>query len=219
MFTPIPKSFVAIFIIIVVAAPGWLVADELTRQIQESLVQLGYDPGNTDGDASVATAVAIATYQAERNLEVNGEVSPAIAGIMAAEIKKSNAPGAVGNASESATASEPEPEPEPAPEADPKPEPEPVRTAEELRAAQEACLAEKVAAAEKKAKRNQGFGDLLSAVTKTASMTGDSDVAQTAGTVYTANSTAEDLASAAKNLGLSEDEIEACQNPPDEYFD
>jgi peptidoglycan hydrolase-like protein with peptidoglycan-binding domain len=198
-------------------APTWVVADELTQQIQESLVELGYDPGNTDGEASVATAVAIATYQAERELEVTGEVSPVIAGIMAAEIRKENAANEGAPSGETTAAAEPASTPEP--EAEQEPEPEPVVTPEELRAAQQACLSEKIAEAQKKTKRNQGFSDILSAVTKTASMTGDAEVAQTAGTVYTANSTAADLSSAAKNLGLTEDEIEACENPPEEYFD
>lgn len=215
MSTPIPKMLVAAVIVSLMVAAESLVADELIQQIQESLVELGYDPGSTDGEASVATAVAIATYQAERNLEVTGEASPVIAGIMAAEIRKKN--GVVAAGESGAVASVPDAEPEIA--AEPEPEPEPERTPEELQAAQQACLEEKIAEAEKKAKRSQGFGDLLSAVSKTASMTGDTEVATTAGTVYTANSTAADLSSAARNLGITEDEIEACQDPPDEYFD
>jgi peptidoglycan hydrolase-like protein with peptidoglycan-binding domain len=200
----IPKFLVTIVIGALLVAPGWLIADELTQQIQESLVELGYDPGNTDGESSIPTAIAIATYQAERDLEVTGEVSPVIAGIMAAEIRKMNAGSESGE-----VAAAPEMESTPAP----------AWTQEELQAAQEACLEEKIAEAEKKAKRSQGFSDLLNAVSKTASMTGDTEVAQTTGTVYTASSTAEDLSSAAKNLGLTEDDIKACENPPDSYFD
>lgn len=202
-----------VIVALLLAMTGPVVADELTQQIQESLVELGYDPGNTDGEASVATAVAIATYQAERELEVTGEVSPVIAGIMAAEIRKKNGVAPVTESGNVASV------PEPAAKAEPEPDPEPARTEEEIQIAQQACLEERIAEARKKEKRSQGFSDLLSAVTKTASMTGDTDVAQTAGTVYTANSTAEDVSSAAKNLGITEDEIEACQDPPDEYFD
>ena len=214
----IPGTLIAAILALLLAFPGQLVADELTQQVQESLVELGYDPGNTDGEASVATAVAIATYQAERELEVTGEVSPVIAGIMAAEIRKKNGVTAASESGEVAESPEPVAEAEPEPAAEPEPEPEPAKTPEELQAAQQACLEDRMAEARKKAKRNQGFSDLLSAVSQGASMTGDVEVAETAGTVYTANSTAADLSSAAKNLGITEDEIEACQNPPDEYF-
>ena len=44
-------------------------------------------------------------------------------------------------------------------------------------------------------------------------MAGSSDIAKTAGDVYTANSTAEDLTQAAEDLGLTEDDIAACENP------
>ncbi|MDX1406202.1 MAG: hypothetical protein R3192_16805 [Woeseiaceae bacterium] len=82
-----------------------------------------------------------------------------------------------------------------------------------LRAAQQACLEEKMAAAQASAQKKRGFGRLLSAVTRTAVQSGNYDVSRTVGNVYSANATAEDLAAAAKDLGLTEDDVAECQNP------
>ncbi len=170
-------------------------ADELTQRIQQDLVTLGYDPGNVDGELTTNTVIAISQFQAERDMPVTGEVSPLLAGIMAAEItKQSGVKGAAPQASLAAT---------PAPAEDPG----------ALKAAQEACLQQKIQAAQEAQKKKRGFGRLLSAVTRTASRTGNYDLAQTAGDVYSANATADDLAAAAKDLGLTEDEVAACQNP------
>lgn len=84
---------------------------------------------------------------------------------------------------------------------------------DELRRAQQMCLEEKVAAAQAASKKKRGFGRLLSAVTRTATQTGNHDFAQTAGDLYSANATAEDLSAAAKDLGLTEDEVAESQNP------
>ncbi|MEM6579900.1 MAG: peptidoglycan-binding protein [Pseudomonadota bacterium] len=58
----------------------------LTSQVQESLLKLGYDPGNTAGEASTQTVVAISQFQAENGMAVTGEVSPQLAGILAAHV-------------------------------------------------------------------------------------------------------------------------------------
>jgi hypothetical protein len=54
----------------------------------------------------------------------------------------------------------------------------------------------------------------MSAVSRTASQTGNYDIAKTTGDVYNANATAADLSAAAKDLGLTDDDIAECQNPP-----
>jgi hypothetical protein len=82
-----------------------------------------------------------------------------------------------------------------------------------LEKAQQACLQEKMAAAQAAQKKKRGFGSLMKAVARTAGSMGNYDVSKTIGDVYNANATAEDLASAAKDLGLTEDEVAACQNP------
>lgn len=63
-----------------------LMADDLTQSIQNHLQALGYDPGNTDGDASLQTTIAISQFQAEKGLDVTGEVSPQLLGALAAEV-------------------------------------------------------------------------------------------------------------------------------------
>jgi hypothetical protein len=60
----------------------------LTQAVQWNLKSLGYDPGNTDGEASVQTSIAISQFQAEKGLEVTGEVTPQLAGILEAEVEK-----------------------------------------------------------------------------------------------------------------------------------
>jgi peptidoglycan hydrolase-like protein with peptidoglycan-binding domain len=164
-------------------------ADDLTRRIQKDLVALGYDPGNISGEVSTDTTVAIAKYQAEHDMPVTGEVSPLLAGILSAEVDKQRS----GQAVPAATPAAPDPQ--------------------ALQAAQQACLQDKVAAAQASQKKKRGFGHLMSAITRTASRTGNYDLASTAGDVYSAGATVDDLSAAAKDLGLTEDDVEACRNP------
>ena len=87
------------------------------------------------------------------------------------------------------------------------------RSAEELQAAQQACLQEKMQAAQQAQQTKRGFGSLMRGVGRLASQMGDYDLLQTTGDIYQAGATAEDFSQAAKDLGLTEDDIEACQNP------
>ena len=57
--------------------PCLAVADELTQIIQQDLMTLGYDPGSTDGEATVATVIAISKFQSENGLAVTGDVDDA----------------------------------------------------------------------------------------------------------------------------------------------
>lgn len=82
-----------------------------------------------------------------------------------------------------------------------------------LQSARQACLQEKIAAAEAAQKKKRGFGKLLNAAGRVASRFGNQDVAQATSDVYTAGATADDLAGAARDLGLTEDEIAACDHP------
>lgn len=180
----------------VALVPGLAFADDLTKVIQQDLVTLGYDPGNTDGEASTKTVVAISKFQAENNLDVTGEASPQLAGVIKAAINQQNSPAATAQA--------------PATQAPPQ-------DAAALRAAQQACLQEKYAAAQEANKKKRGFASLMRAASRTASRFGGSDTARaisrTAQDVYDINATASDLSSAAKDLGLTEDEVEQCRNP------
>jgi peptidoglycan hydrolase-like protein with peptidoglycan-binding domain len=176
-------------------------ADDLTRTVQKDLVALGYDPGNIQGEASTQTVVAISKFQAEHNLEVTGEVSPQLAGILKAELKKRSQPAA---AKPAAAATAPT-------AASAAPEGGGMTTAQAL------CLQKKVQAREEAQKKKRGFGRLLNAVSRTSSHFGGGglagDVARTSGDVYAANASAEDVQAAARDLGLTEDEVEACRNP------
>ena len=82
-----------------------------------------------------------------------------------------------------------------------------------LRSAQEACLQEQIAAAQEAQKKKRGFGKLFNAVARTATKLGSNKVNEVAWDVYDANATYEDLAGAARDLGLTEDQIAACENP------
>jgi len=84
-------------------------------------------------------------------------------------------------------------------------------TAQDPDAARQACLQEKVRQAQAAQQKKRGVGKLLGAVSRAASMLGEADVARAAGDVYSANATASDLAEAARDLGLSEDEIAECE--------
>jgi peptidoglycan hydrolase-like protein with peptidoglycan-binding domain len=181
--------------VLLLLAPALTLADELTRMIQEDLARLGYEPGPATGEASTETIVAISKFQAEHDLEVSGEVSPQLAGIIKA---------AIDDAGQAAADNAPPPE-------------SAARSAEALQSAQQACLQEKVEKAQAAQKTKRGLGSLMRAVSRTASQVGNNDVAQKVGDttsdVYNANATAADLESAAKDLGLSESDVEACRNP------
>ena len=77
-------------------------------------------------------------------------------------------------------------------------------------AARQACLQEKIREAQAAQQKKRGVGKLLGAVSRAASMLGEADVARAMGDVYSANATAADLAEAARDLGLTEDEIAEC---------
>ena len=166
-------------------------ADDLTMMIEKDLAALGYDTGAVDGEETMETVVAISKFQAENGIEVTGEVTPQLAGILSA---KAANPDLETGAAASAPA---------APTHDPA----------ALQAAQQACLQEKIAAAQQTQKKKRGFGRLLNAVTRTAAQQGNYDLARTTSDIYSASATADDLAAAAKDLGLTDDDVAACQNP------
>lgn len=63
-----------------------LSTDDMLQTVQKHLHALGYDPGNTDGDESFMTTIAISQFQAEKGIEATGEVTPQLLGILAAEV-------------------------------------------------------------------------------------------------------------------------------------
>jgi len=54
--------------------------------VQLHLEALGYDPGNTAGSDALRSKIAISQFQAEKGLEVTGEVSPQLLGTLAVEV-------------------------------------------------------------------------------------------------------------------------------------
>lgn len=169
-------------------------ADELTEIIQKDLVALGYDPGNIGGEMTTDTIVAISKFQTENGMEVTGEASPQLAGVIKAKLKEKNSGGAQAAAA--------------APANDPA----------ALQAAQQSCLEEKIAAVQDSQKKKKGFGSLMRAVTNTAARFGGNSelarqVRETSYDIYNVDATADDWARAAKDLGLSESELEECRNP------
>lgn len=184
-----------------IAAPS-AIADDLTKMIEEKLAALGYDTGEVDGESTTETIVAISQYQAEKGMDVTGEASPQLAGILSADVKAMSAPAPAAAAETEAAAS-----------AEAAADAEAAANAQALQAAQQACLQEKIAAAEQKKKKKKRFGSLLKSVASTATRFGGSDLAKTAGDVYATTSTVEDITATAEALGLTEEDVAACQNP------
>lgn len=63
-----------------------LTTDDMTQSVQLHLQYLGIDPGNTSGELSVDTQIAISEFQATKGLKVTGEVTPQLLGILSAEV-------------------------------------------------------------------------------------------------------------------------------------
>ena len=165
-------------------------ADDMTLMVEQDLDRLGYATGPVDGEETMETVIAISKFQSEANLPVTGEVTPELARALMTQ-KEAPAAGAGTSATATDTAAPQDPA--------------------ALQAAQQTCLQEKMAAAQASQKKKRGFGSLIRAVTRNVGY--DSGVAETMNDVYNANATADDLASAAKDLGLTEDDVAACQNP------
>lgn len=184
----------AILMLTCVIAPAGVFADELTQMIQEDLVTLGYDPGNTDGEGTVQTAVAISKFQAEHDLEVTGEATPQLAGVIKARIDQRKAPAASASAAPQATAQPQDPGAQ--------------------QAAQQACLQGKMEAREASNRKKRGFGSLMRVAGRTAARSGGNtaaEIARTTHDVYDVNATVSDLESAARDLGITESELEECR--------
>ena len=71
-------------VVLVLAGP--VLADDMTRMAQENLEALGYDPGPVDGELGDQTAVTISKFQAENNMEITGEVTPQLLGVLSARV-------------------------------------------------------------------------------------------------------------------------------------
>lgn len=181
----------ALVIVLSCGCAGVSHADELTQIVQQDLTALGYDTGGVDGNAGTKTIIAVSRFQAEHGLEVTGEITPQLAGRIKAAMSQ-------GGSAQPASAS-------------------PAQAQADLKARQDACLQEKIAAAEQASKMKSGLSKLFSAVSRTASRYGGSEVASqistTSNDASSINATITDLEGAARDLGISQSDIDACQNP------
>ena len=189
-----------IVIVLACSQAGVALADELTQIVQQDLTALGYDTGGVTGTASTRTVIAVSRFQSEHNLEVTGEITPQLAGVIKAAMSKQGSPTNVSQPAVVATSKT-----------------TPAQDQAALKARQEACLQEKVASAQQTAKLKSGIGKLFSAISRTASQYGDGDTAAQISTTSrdasSANATITDLEGAAKDLGISQGDIDACHNP------
>jgi len=191
---------VLLIALLAILPPAMAVADELTQIVQRDLTAMGYDTGGVDGKAGTKTVVAVSRFQAEHGLEVTGEITPQLAGRIQAALAGRGSGGGPGTAAAELSAA-----------------PSPGEAPADLEARRELCLQEKIAEAQQAAKVKSGLSKLLSAVSRTASRYGDSEVASqistTANDAYSVNATINDLEGAARDLGISQSDIDACRNP------
>lgn len=182
---------------LLISLPAASQANELTQMAQQELQALGYDIDNTDGESTTKTIVAISKFQAENDMEVTGEATPQLVGALRAASKPRMAPAQPATAAPATAA--------------------PQQQAS-LEQRQQACLQEKQAAAQEKDKKKRGMMKLLSAVSRSSRQFGDGDtsraISQASNEAYNVNATSRDLDQAAKDLGLTPDEVEECRNPP-----
>lgn len=186
--------------ILALSLPMAALADpELVKMAQEELTALGYEPGNTQGEMTTETIVAVSKFQAEHNMAVTGEVTPQLIGVLRAARNKGNQPAVAGTAAAPAQTAPQQPQ-------------------LTLQQRQQACLQEKYAAAQERNKKKRGMQRLLSAVSRTSRQFGDGglagDISRASSEAYNVNATADDLEQAGKDLGLTPDEMEECRNPP-----
>ena len=164
---------------------GTMSADSLLSSIQRDLVALGYDPGNIEGELSTETIVAISKFQADNGLEVTGEPTPQLAGILASQRDAGGSPVAPGAQKEPS-----------------------------VEDAQAACLQAKVDAAKKK-KRAFGnvMRAVGSTASRYGGVKVSSEVQKASEQAYKVDATTKDLEQAANELGLSKEDVESCQKP------
>jgi peptidoglycan hydrolase-like protein with peptidoglycan-binding domain len=161
-------------------------ADEATAQVQKDLIALGFDPGTIGGELTPQTTIAIGQYEASRGAKVSGLVTPDLASRLGADVAQLR----TGQANPVAAPA--------------------TSDAGATRAAQQACLQERAAANAAAAKKKRGLSRLLNVVTQTAQRNGNYELAQTTSDISAAGATADELAMAAKELGLTDDDAEAC---------
>jgi len=191
------RSTISIICSTVLLLAGPSMADELTLAVEKDLAALGYETGPVDGQESLETTVAISKFQAQNGLDITGEVTPQLAGLLSSRASggSATAPAAPSAAPMLAAA----PVPTPAPDS--------------LEAKRQACLQKMIAKRQKKQQKKRGIGRLLNAASRVARRKGNNDVAEATRDAYDVNATVDDLTGAARDLGLTDEQISKCDNP------
>ncbi|MBT8480122.1 MAG: peptidoglycan-binding protein [Deltaproteobacteria bacterium] len=157
--------------------------DPLVQSIQRDLITLGYDPGSANGELSTPTIVAISKFQAENGLEVTGEVTPQLAGILAAKRDAAGGSSAGGNAPSLEEAQK-------------------VCLQEKIEAAKK-----------KKRAFGRVMKAAAGTASRYGGSNVSREVEKAQQEAYKVEATGKDLEEAADALGLSKADVEACRNP------
>lgn len=157
--------------------------DPLVQSIQRDLITLGYDPGAANGELSTPSIVAISKFQAENGLEVTGEATPQLAGILAA--KRDAAGGAAAGG-----------------------KPQPLDEAQKV-----CLQAKIDAAKKKKRAFGRVMKAAANTASRYGGSQVSSEVEKASQEAYKVEATGKDLEEAADALGLSKADVEACRNP------
>ena len=199
----IKRSSLALLAIVVAATPA--LADELTLSVEQDLTRLGYGTGEADGEETVETVIAIAKYQAEHNFEITGEVTQELVQALSATERVGDAPAIAA--------------------LQPDPSAAVVVSEAGLRAAREACLKDKMLVA-RATKSNEGLNEdlkdeMIDQAARMAIQASNLGLLQQVYGVYSQwDSRSEsdapkesETGAIASSLGISEDDVTACQRP------
>lgn len=160
-------------------------SDDLVRIVQQDLQRLGYNIAEANGEVNTETGLAVSQFQAERGLDINGDITPQLAGVIKAEISRRERSARVNPNTE--------------------------RLAQEACLLQK--IADVTASGDKK--RGFGSLMRVVKDTATRFGKGDisEKIDKVSGDIYAADATAKDIKRAAKDLGLSKSDVKACENP------
>jgi peptidoglycan hydrolase-like protein with peptidoglycan-binding domain len=162
-------------------------ADELVLSVQRDLQALGYDVGTPDGVAGTKTQLAIAKFEAANDMPVTGQASlqvAAAAAVQADAKRRGEDPAATAAAAA----------------------PQPQLTAAELHAQRQACLQAAVQEQRAAQQKRQAWGNIARAGTRLAGRVAGVDTR----TLYDLTRSADDVATIANDLGLTQSQVEEC---------
>lgn len=196
-------SQMTLLALILVVAPA--LADELTLRVEQNLARLGYVTGEVDGEGTVETTIAIATYQAEHGYAITGEASEKLSGALAKTTSVGNAPKVRALRPDKRAAN--------------------VVSEKGLNAAREACLKDKMMISQSTGQNsnvtNEIKGQLVDQAAQAAIEATGIGMAQQVYTLFSQwksesesdTSKESETGAIASSLGISEEDVTACQRP------